>query len=45
MPLFYFHINEDGNVLYDEEDRIIPTCKLRAGKRSRASGKSSAKRS
>jgi hypothetical protein len=42
MPLFFFHIEENGDVLYDEEGSIWT---LRARKRSRASGRSSAMRS
>ena len=45
MPLFFFHIKENGDVLYDGKVRICPIWTLRARKRSRASGKSSAPRS
>ena len=31
MPLFYFHINEDGNVLYDEEGSDHPDLQAARG--------------
>jgi hypothetical protein len=31
MPLFYFHINEDGNVLYDEEGSNHPDLQAARG--------------
>jgi hypothetical protein len=45
MPLFFFHIKENGAFFTMRRVRIISIWTLRARKRSRASGRSSAMRS